>query len=250
MSYLKTKGIVIREVSTGEADKIITIFSKSNGRISAAARGARRPKSAFSAGTQLLSYCDYVLYSGREMYSINSSDVIESFYDIRNDVVRLTYAAHFIDIITDTIKENQPAPKVLQLLLNSLHMLAKTDKSPELIARIFEIRLLSIVGYAPYVNSCIICGSEELESCSFSFQKCGFICNRESCIANDRFAMQITSGTAKAIQYIVYTKIDHLFSFNLSQQVLDELGRVARRYMRERLEKDYNKLDFLKNIQI
>lgn len=250
MSYLKTKGIVIREVSTGEADKIITIFSKSNGRISAAARGARRPKSAFSAGTQLLSYCDYVLYSGREMYSINSSDVIESFYDIRNDVVRLTYAAHFIDIITDTIQENQPAPKVLQLLLNSLHMLAKTDKSPELIARIFEIRLLSIVGYAPYVNSCIICGSEELESCSFSFQKCGFICNRESCIANDRFAMQITSGTAKAIQYIVYTKIDHLFSFNLSQQVLDELGRVARRYMRERLEKDYNKLDFLKNIQI
>ena len=248
MSYLKTKGIVIREVNTGEADKIITLFTKSNGKISAVARGARRPRCLFAAGTQFLSYSDFVLFSGKEIYSVNSSDIIEPFYDIRNDIVRLTYAAHFVDIISDIMQENQPATKVLQLLLNSLHMLSKTEKSPELIARIFEMRFLSINGYAPCVNNCVICGSEELDRCSFSYMKCGFICSKESCDLNDRFALPLSSGAAKAIQYIVHSKIDNLFSFNLSPEVLDELGRINKRYLREQLEKEYTKLDFLKSI--
>lgn len=248
MSYLKTKGLIIREVNTGEADKIVTIFSGNRGKISALAKGARRPRSKLVAGTQFLSYSDYVLFSGREMYSINSCEVVEPFYEIRNDMIRLTYAVHFIDIVTDVIQENQPAQRVLQLLLNSLHMLSKTVKEPELIARIFELRFLSIMGYAPFVRGCIICGREDFAVTSFSFRKCGFICNDEVCTTNDSFAMELSPGAAKAIQYIVHSKADELFSFNLSSQVLEELGRVTKRYMRERLEKDYNKLDFLKGI--
>lgn len=248
MGYLKTKGLVIKEVNIGEADKIITIFSKSRGRISALSKGARRPKSKLVAGSQFLSYCDYVLFSGKEMYSVNSSESIEPFYEIRNDIIKLTYAVHFIDIITDVIQENQPSGRVLQLLLNSLHMLAKTDREPELIARIFELRLLSIMGYAPYVRSCMICGKTELSRTSFSFKKCGFICEAEACVSNDIYALDLSLGAVKAIQHIVHAKFEELFSFRLSPQVLFELEKVNRRYLRERLEKDYCKLDFLKGL--
>ncbi|NJD03494.1 MAG: DNA repair protein RecO [Ruminiclostridium sp.] len=248
MSYIKTKGLIIKEVNTGEADKIVTIFSRSRGRISALAKGARRPRSKLVAGTQFLSYCDYLLFSGREMYSINSCEVEEPFYEIRNDMIRLTYAVHFIDIINDAIQENQPSPKVLQLLLNSLHMLSKTDKEPELIARIFELRFLSVIGFAPFVKGCIICGREDLAGISFSFRKCGFICSNEACITNDAFALELSQGAVKAIQHIVHSKADELFSFTLSPPVLDEVGKVTKRYLRERLEKDYKKLDFLKEI--
>lgn len=248
MSYIKAKGLVIREVNTGEADKIITIFSKSRGRIAALAKGARRPRSKLVAGTQFLCYCDYMLFSGRDMYSINNCEVLEPFYEIRNDIIRLTYAAHFIDIINESILENQPSPRALQLLLNSLHMLSKTDKDPQLIARIFEMRVLSILGYAPYVRSCMICGSGDINNVSFSFRKCGFLCSSDSCTSNDGFAIPLSQGAARAIQYIVHAKPAELFSFRLSQQVLDELGRINRRYLRERLEKDFTKLDFLKEI--
>ena len=248
MSYLKTKGIVIREVNTGEADKIITVFSRSKGRISVLAKGARRPRSSNSAGAQFLSYCDYVLFSGRDMYSMNSSEVLEPFYEIRNDMVRLTYAAHFTDIVNDIIQENQPASGLLQLLLNSLHMLAKTDKPPELISRIFELRSLAIAGYAPYTDACMVCGSESLEECSFSFKQCGFICGKEACRETDRFALELSPGAARAIRHIVQAKMDVLFSFGLSQGVLEELGKVTKRYIREQLERDYTKLDFLKLI--
>lgn len=249
MSYLKTKGIVIREVNTGEADKIITVFSRSRGRISVLAKGARRPRSKNSAGAQLFSYCDYVLFSGRDMYSMNSSEVLEPFYEIRNDMIRLTYAAHFMDIVNDIIQENQPASRLMQLLLNSLHMLAKTDKPPELIARIFELRAMTITGYAPYTRGCMICGSDSLDDCSFSFRQCGFICGKETCRETDRFAPELSPGAARAIQHIVQAKMDGLFSFALSQNVLEELGRISKRYIRERLERDYTKLDFLRLIQ-
>ena len=248
MSYLKTKGLIIREVNTGEADKIVTLFSRNRGRISALAKGARRPRSKLIAGTQFLSYCDYVLFCGRDMYSINSCEVVEPFYEIRNDMIRLTYAAHFVDIINDAIQENQPSPRVLQLLLNSLHMLSKTDKEPALIARIFELRFLSIMGFAPFVRGCIICGREDITDVSFSFRKCGFICSNEACTTNDSFALELSQGAVRAIQHIVHSKFEDLFSFKLSAQVLAELGGVTKRYLRERLEKDYTKLDFLKEI--
>ncbi len=247
MGYIKTKGIILKEVNTGEADKILTIFTKSHGRITGSAKGARRPKNKLSAGTQFLCYSDLVLFKGKDMYSISSIDIIEPFYKIRSDVYKLTYSAHIVDLILDVIQENQSATKVLQLFLNSLHMLANTDRNPELITRIFEIRFLSILGYAPYVKECMECGSQDLElNYLFSFKKCGVICSQ--CKVKDPYAMDISQGTFRALRHIIYSPLDELFSFELSQTVLNELAKLNRRYLRERLERDYTKLDFLKSL--
>ncbi len=248
MGLLKTKGIVIKEVSTGEADKIITIFTGNQGRISALSRGGKRPKSKLSAGSQILCYGEFVLYSGKDMYSVNSCDVIESFYNIRNDMVRLTYAAHFMDIVLELIQENQPSTRLLKLLLNTLHMLAKTQKQPELVACIFELRAVSIAGYAPHVHSCMKCGKAPGNYYSFSFSKCGFLCDNEKCLGEDGASVQLSQGASRAIQHIVYAPMEELFGFGLSQEVLYELGRITKRYLREQLEKDFTKLDFLKGI--
>ncbi|MDP4092644.1 MAG: DNA repair protein RecO [Bacillota bacterium] len=248
MSYTNTKGIVIREVSTGEADKIVTIFSRYSGKMTGFAKGAKRPKGALAAGTQLLCYSDFVMYKGKDMYNIQSSEVIEPFYEIRNDIEKLTYAAHFVDIINDIILENQPAAKVLQLFLNTLHMLSKTDRTPGLLARIFELRVLSLIGYAPYVKGCMECGSSDLDIYSFSFRKCGCLCSK--CCSKDEYAMKLAPGTYMALNHIIYAPLKELFNFSVSQEVLYELEKLSRRYLKDRLEKDYNKLDFLKELKL
>lgn len=248
MSYLRTKGIVIKEVKTGEADKIITIFSLKNGKLAAAAKGARRPKSKLAAGTQLLCYSDFVLFKSKDIYRVNACETIESFYPISSDIIKLTYAIHMADIVNDVIQENQPSPRVLHLFLNSLHMLANSRRSPELITRIFEIRLVSLIGFAPLVNGCAICSRENLAKARFSFKMCGLLCGENACIANDPYSMELTAGTVKALRHIIYSKDEHLFSFDVSPQVLDELSGIAKRYLRERLEKNYTTLDLLKSI--
>jgi len=248
MSFLKTEGIVVREVSTGEADKIITILTRGQGRISALVKGGRRPRSRLSAGSQVFCYSDFVLYRGRELYSVNSCEVIEPFYGIRDDIAKLTYAAHFTDIVLELIQENQPAPKLLNLFLNSLHMLARSSREPDLITCIFELRAVSIAGFAPHVQACMACGAAPEKYYSFSFRDCGFLCDRPGCIRHDGAALPLSVGASRAIQHIVFAPVKELFSFGLSREVLDEVVRITGRYLRERLEREFTKLDFLKNI--
>jgi len=69
---------------------------------------------------------------------------------------------------------------------------------------VFEIRLLSTMGYAPWVSSCIKCGSTVFDSMYFSFLKCGFLCSK--CLENDKGALKISEGAAKALNYIVHSK--------------------------------------------
>ena len=247
MGYIKTKGIILKEVNVGEADKILTIFSKNKGKISGAAKGARRPKSRLIAGAQLFCYSEFVLFKGKDMYSISSCDVIEPFYEIRNDLIKLTYAAHINEIVMDNVQEEQPSSRVLQLFLNSLYMLAKTDKSPQLITRIFEIRLMAILGYAPSVMGCLKCSREDFKDLYFSFRHCGFLCKH--CLEHDKYALKLSEGAARAINYIVYSKIKNIFNFEVSENILLELEKVSKRYMKDRLEKEYTKLDFLKTLK-
>jgi DNA repair protein RecO (recombination protein O) len=249
MGYIKTEGLVIKEVNTGEADKIVTILSGEYGKMSIIARGARRPRSRFTACTQFLCYSKFLLFRGREIHTINSCEVIESFSEVGNDLIKLTYASHIVDIIYDTVQEEQPANKTLKLLLNTLYYLIKTDRSPELITRIFELRYLCILGYAPYVKGCMNCSNDELENVLFSFKKCGFVCNNQDCLSSDPYALKVSLGTAKAMYYIVYSGMNKLFNFDLSPTVLKELGHIIDRYLKERLEKDYNKLKFLRNLK-
>lgn len=246
MKFLRVKGIVIRENNTGEADKIITILSNTHGKISCYVKGARRTKSRFLASSQYLSYSEFFIYKTNDMYSVSSCELIESFYELRNDIIKLTYTAHLTDLLIDVLQEEQPAAKVLQLFLNSLYLISKTNKSIELIVRIFELRLLVLLGFAPYVKDCVKCGSKDLEKVFFDFSRCGFLCN--DCVCKNDNILKIGSGTAKTIRHIVYSNINDLFKFDVSESILNELKQILKKYLKDRLEKEYTKLEYLKNI--
>lgn len=244
MSISKIQGIVIKEVNTGEADKIITIFAKDRGLVLAYAKGARRPRSRLIAGTQLLCFSNFVLFKGREINNISSCDLIEAFYDIRNNIEKLTYAAYILELINDALQENQSSNRLLRLFLNTLHFLSGSEKSPELVTRIFEMRFITLMGYAPVTDCCASCGN--LRNCSgFSFKMNGLVC--KNCTDRED-AIEISEGTAKVIKHIVKSRMDDLFAFEVSPKVLEELEIVNRRYLRDKLEKDYKKLDFLKKV--
>lgn len=245
MAYFKIKGIVIAENTSGDGDKILTILTNQKGKINCYAKGAKRNKSALLGGTQLLCYSDFVMYQGSELYSIYSCEVIESFYELRQDIIKLTYAAHLLEVLNDAIWENQPSNRVVKLVLNTLFMIAKEKKSAELCIRIFEFRLMKIIGYEPYINACISCGKNEYEEIYFNFLKCGFQCSN----CKNTGAVKILFSTAKAIYHIISSPIENIFNFEIDDIVLKELASISSRYIRERLEKDYKKLDYIKLIE-
>ena len=142
MGIVKTKGIIIAESNMGDFDKMLTMLTPGLGKISCAAKGARRQNSALLAGTQFLCFGEYILYKSQDNYSINSCDTIEMFYNIRTDLDKIKYAVHITKIIQDVTTENENSYKILQLYLNTLYMISETDKDPDFILSIFKFKIL------------------------------------------------------------------------------------------------------------
>ena len=117
------------------------------GKISCVAKGARRPKSALLAGTQIFCFGEYLVYQGSQTYHMNAVEPIEIFYNLRVDLDKLRIAVHINKIIQDVTHENQNCYKILQLVLNTLYTISETEKNLDMVLSVFKLRLLCILGF-------------------------------------------------------------------------------------------------------
>ena len=234
MGTIKTKGIVIAENNMGDFDKMLTILTP-NGKISCSAKGARRPKSQLMAGTQLLCFGEFMMFKGSNIYTLNSCDTIELFYNLRIDLDKLKYASHITKIIQDVTDENQSTYKLLQLYLNTLYVMANTEIDLKFITSIFKIRLMCLLGFKPRLDKCSSCGEEQVNN--FSFKDNGLKC--ENCSKQDTGTIQISESTKNALKYIAMAPAKKLYSFNISDENKKQLEIIAKIYTNEKLEKEY-----------
>ena len=217
-------------------DKMLTILTPGMGKISCAAKGARKPRSLLLGGTQFLCFGDYILYKGGNAYQMNSVETIEVFYPIRIDLEKLNVATYITKIINDVTVENQNSYKILQLFLNTLYVISEKDLNFEFVLSIFKIRLLVILGFMPQVKKCAICGQiNDLDH--FSVKENGFVCKH--CAKQDTSSINMSKNTKSAIEYITLGDIKKLYSFNIPEDDKKELELIAKIYLNEKLEKEY-----------
>lgn len=236
MATIKVKGIVLSENNMGDYDKMLTILTPNFGKISCVAKGARRPKSALLAGTQLFCFGEYLVYQGTSTYHINSCETIEMFYKIRTDLDKLKYAIHLNKIVLDVTDENQNCYNILQLYLNALYMIAETDKDKDFTISIFKLRLLSLLGFTPRVMACVNCKEKEQLN-YFSIRDNGVKC--EACSRQDKSSIFVSQSTMNAIKYTISAPAKKVFSFNLKNESLEEFKLITKIYFNEKLEKEY-----------
>ena len=236
MKLVKTKGIIIAEHNVSDFDKMLTILTPNLGKIECIAKGSRRPKSLLLAGSQLLCFGEYILYKGSDNYSMNSCEIIELFYKIRVDLDKLEYATYITKIVSDVTTENQNNYKILQLYLNTLYVIAETDKDLELVTSIFRIRLMSIIGFKPQIEECIGCRQKE-KLTYFSIRDSGFKC--KECAKQDSGAIEISETTKDALKYIILANAKKIYSFTVPKETKKELEIVSKLYLTNKLEKEY-----------
>ena len=164
------------------------------------AKGARRPKSALLAGTQMFCFGEYLVYKGTNTYHINSVEPIEIFYNLRTDLDKLKYAVHINKIVQDVTHENQNCYNILQLLLNTLYTISETDKDLDFVLSVFKLRLLCILGFMPNIKECVNCKEKE-DLDFFSIKDDGFKC--KICGKQDTSALSINKSTKSAIIYTI-----------------------------------------------
>lgn len=236
MANMKINGIILSENNVGDFDKMLTMLTPGAGKISCVAKGARRPKSALLAGTQIFCFGEYLMYKGTNTYHINSVEPIEIFYNIRTDLEKLKYAVHINKIIQDVTHENQNCYNILQLLLNTLYTISETDKDLDLVLSVFKFRLLSIIGFTPNVLNCVNCAENENIQ-GFSIKDNGFKCT--ACGKQDTSIIQMSESTLNAIKYTIMAPAKKIYSFTIRDESLEEFKLITKIYFNDKLEKEY-----------
>ena len=122
--YIKTDGIIIKEQTIGESDRLVTILTRKEGVIRAFARKAKSLKDSKSASTGLLAYSDFSIFKGKDKYIIDSAELTEVFFNLRNDIVKLSLAQYFCELSYLLVPEETDSEEYLRIVLNSLHFLS------------------------------------------------------------------------------------------------------------------------------
>ena len=253
----EVRGLIIRTVDIKETDRLVTIFTEEQGVMTALARGARSLKSRKLAATMQFCYGKYLLYKQGDKLWIKEAELIENFFDIGQSIEGLALANYIAEVLSDvTIAEADK--DLLRLSLNSLYAISKGLYSVEKIKAVFEIRAASVLGFMPNVLSCHRC--EEREG-DFFFDIMGGIIECRAChekrekgrVEHDdphesHIICILSEGAKIALGYAIYSPIERVFSFNISDEDMRLFARASEEYILNQLGHSFRSLEFYKKI--
>lgn len=245
MNQIVLTGMVLSTTPIGEYDRRVVILTKEQGKIAAFAKGARRPNSPLVGAVNPFSFGEFTVYAGRSSYTIQSAKITNYFAELRQDILGAYYGFYFLEFANYYTREGNDEREMLKLLYQTLRALTN-DKIPNrLIRRIFELRTLCINGEAPQVFQCTVCGNKEREV-SFSAKKGGLVCTE--CDRDVIDKMRLNQSTLYSMQYIESSKIEKLYTFVVSEDVLAELEKVVQRYVDIYVDKKFKSLEILETL--
>lgn len=248
MTNLKVRGLVLSAKPHKEQDRFIRILTSANGIISACAPGAGKLGSRHAISVQPGTLSDFALNCSRGYYYLSESELVESFRGLYEDIEVLTFAAHLLEIASDVCVTADVASSVYPYLVRALFALSEKLKPSALIVSAFEWKMMDLCGYTADLDSCA-CGRSDLdEQFAFSFDHCRLYCIRPVCLGAAGNYQVISKSAVNALRYIQTSAGTNLFSFNVSDVVLLEISDLTRRFLCERFEKKYCKMDLLNDV--
>ena len=232
--------VVLDSRDHGESDKIITLFCKDIGKLTAIAKGAHRSKKRFVNKLELFSFLHitYSRSSPARLALINDGDLLNSFIAIRSSVIPYQAATVIREFTLLATNEQLPDNDLFTLLLWALHALDKGDDCRSTIA-IFMVKFYDSIGYRPDFSCCQSCGLmyQGRAPAVFSNQAGGLICSR--CMEGGAYnGRKLSTGTIRVIDAIQRQSFDKLRRLRLSGNILNGLLDNAYRYGRHLFQRE------------
>lgn len=243
--FLTTKALVLREVKYKDADKILTVLTAREGKLTVKARGALRKGCKYGAAAQALCYSEMTLFGSNGKWSINEAETLEQFLPLRGELEKLALGCYFAELLEAVADEDSPEPELLQLGLNSLYALSEGRYAPAQIKAVFELKLMCLSGFEPQVDACPVCGASTPESPSFSLN--GGCVHCLGCPpGSPGVSLPLCRETLDAMRYVIFAPPKRIFSFQIPDAAQRQLGEVCEAYVAAQLERGFGALDYYK----
>jgi DNA repair protein RecO (recombination protein O) len=234
-------GMILNVMPVGEYDKRITILTRERGKITAFARGARRPKSSMQAATNLFCFGKFEAYVGRDSYTVVRAEISHYFRELTTDLDLTYYGCYFLELADYFTQENNDGVNQLKLLYQTLRALNVKSLDHKLVRCIYELKSLVYFGVYPNVFSCKNCGSKE-NLHLFDMVSASVLCDH--CRGNQS-GDYLDDASIYTLQYIIASPVEKLYTFTVTEEVFEKVSRIVRKYMKQYVEKDFKTLLFL-----
>ena len=212
--FTEVTGMILKAEPIGDYDRRVVILTKERGKISAFAKGARRPNSKLLAATNPFSFGEFKLYVGRSSYNVMDITVTNYFEGLREDFEGAYYGMYFLEVMDYYTRENNDEKEMLKLLYQSLRALQHTSLDNRLVRYIFEMKAMVLNGEFPGMP---VEGVWE-------------------------------ESTRYAVTYIMNSTIEKLYTFMVTPTVLAELKKIADVYRTRYIDRAFKSLEIVDNL--
>jgi len=248
MSIQKTRGIVLRREDVRETSVALTAYTRDFGKLRLISKGVRSPEQKFTSAYELFALDEIVFYERKKkgLFLLSQCELVSFFPKIRESLERMSYAHYFIeftDLITVSGDSNR---EIYALLENSLEFLSE-NASPKRVARVFEIKLLSILGLMPGLRSCVNCDeSVRNKILRFSLSLGGVLC--EKCLTRDKAARPVLPGTVNFISRVEELPFQKIKQVKVAKPVGAEVERILKNFINYHVDIRPRSMEFIRKI--
>lgn len=243
----RIEAIVLRRSNFGEADRLLTLYSRERGKVRAIAKGARKPQSRKTGHVELFMRTRFLIAQGRNLDIVTQAEMVESYAPLRADLIRTTYASYAVELLDRFTPDDERNPRLYDLLASALEWMGEAPDI-RLAARFYELKLLSLAGYQPQLFFCLGCGDpiEEVDQ-YFSFELGGLLC--PACREVDRNAVPASAVAIKVLRYLQTRGWETVRALQLKPVLHRELESLMHGYITYVLERNLKSVDFLKRLR-
>ncbi|MGL5417147.1 MAG: DNA repair protein RecO [Clostridium sp.] len=245
MSLIKTSGVIIKSTDYKENDKIVWIYTKDFGKITAIAKGAKKSKNKLFSVTGSLCYGDYMLFKGKNMYNLQEGKIINSFKGLMNNLDKLTYASYICELIDICINDGEKDDFLYLEFVKTLYLLDTDAIDYELLIRSFELKLLKATGYGINLDNCAICRKKIRSSKHIHMQTFSGVCSE--CARNN--TISISKEAYAALKFLNKIDASRIYMMKLSDDVKKEIEKVNLYFISSNYSRKPKSLEMLNYIK-
>ena len=244
----RVDAVVLRHSDYGEADRLLTMYTRQLGKTRAIAKGARKIASRKAGHIEPFTHVRLQLAKGRDTFIVTQADTVDAYLPLREDLVLTSQASYVMELLDRFTYENDTEnTATFQLLTDTLSRLA-SKADPWIVTRYYEMRLLDYMGFRPQLVECANCGSEiKAEDQFFSFTAGGVICPR--CGQGLPNLRSISVETLKYLRHFQRSSYAEASRARPSPEVQQEAEVLMQGYFTYLLERELNTPGFLKKIK-
>jgi DNA repair protein RecO (recombination protein O) len=244
---IRVEAVVVRHSNWGEADRLLVLFSRERGKLRAIAKGVRKMHSRKAGHLEPFTKVSLQLARGRDLWIVTQAETVESYLQIREDLVRTAYASYAVELVERFTYEEGASLPLYQLLQETLKRIA-SEEDCYLAVRYFEIHALDLAGFRPELTRCVGCGREiRAEDQFFDAGLGGALC--PDCGLKTTTSRQITMEGLKYLRHLQRSSYREAARAQIPERARREIETILQAYITYQLERSLNSPEFLQQVR-